>query len=149
MDVVNELLSSLARNTKLLDEYKKAVDVSAIVSKTDINGSITFSNYKFCEIYGYSEVELLGKSHNIVRHPDMPKSAFGEMWETILSKQVWRGIVKNRAKDGSPYVVQAVITPILNEQGEIEELSAEDYDIQTFQHVKQTFKKGIAVPNRK
>ena len=148
VDVVNELLSSLARNTKLLDEYKKAVDVSAIVSKTDINGSITFANDKFCEISGYSEVELLGKSHNIVRHPDMPKSAFGEMWETILSKQVWRGIVKNRAKDGSPYVVQAVITPILNEQGEIEEFIGVRYDITEFERLKDDLQNRLGGAER-
>jgi len=85
--------TSILYNLKLLDEYKNAVDRSSIVSKTNKKGIITCVNQKFCDISGYSKEELLRKPHNIVRHPDMPKEAFKMMWNTILSKKPWSGIV--------------------------------------------------------
>ena len=88
---------------QLLQEYKDTVDRSSIVSKTDKRGVITYVNDKFCEISGYTYNELVGKPHNIVRHPDMAQETFKEMWQTILSGQVWEGIVKNRKKDGTAY----------------------------------------------
>ncbi len=106
---------------KLLSDYKTAVDMTTILSTTDKNGVITYANDKFCEISGYSLDELIGKNHNIVRHPDMPKEAFKDLWDTIQRGETWRGIVKNRAKDGSTYVVEANIIPARNENGEINE----------------------------
>lgn len=84
----------------------------AIVSETDINGAITFANRKFCEISGYSVDELIGKSHNIIRHPDMPKAAFAQMWSTIQAGTLWHGLVKNLRKDGKYYWVDTEVTPI-------------------------------------
>ena len=124
-----KIKNSILRNIKLLNEYKNAVDRSSIVSKTDKHGRITYVNDKFCAISGYTRKELLGKSHSIVRHEDMPKSAFKEMWETILAKKPWSGIVQNRTKDGSSYTVEVTINPILNEKGEIEEFIAIRNDI--------------------
>lgn len=124
-----KIKNSILRNIKLLNEYKNAVDRSSIVSKTDKHGRITYVNDKFCAISGYTRKELLGKPHSIVRHKDMPKSVFKEMWETILAKQAWSGIVQNRKKDGSPYTVEVTINPILNEKGEIEEFIAIRNDI--------------------
>lgn len=109
----------LTEHKSLLEEYKKAVDVSNIVSKTDINGVITYVNEEFCRISGYTKDELLGSNQNIVRHPNMEKSAFAGLWKTILSKRVWKGIVENRAKNGTSYWVDATIVPILGETGEI------------------------------
>jgi len=120
---------TILRNITLLGQYKDAVDRSSIVSKTDVGGRITYANNKFCEISGYSREELVGKSHNIVRHPEVPKSVFKEMWETILEKKPWNGIVKNRKKNGEYYVVEATINPILNHKGEIEEFIAIRNDI--------------------
>jgi PAS domain S-box-containing protein len=111
----------LMNKTKLLEEYKKVVDESTILSKTNPKGIITYANSKFCEISGYSTDELIGKNHNIVRHPDMPKEAFAELWSTIKAKNMWRGIVKNRAKDGHTYIVDATIIPITDASGEIVE----------------------------
>ena len=65
-----------------------------IVSSTDLKGIITYANRKFCEISGYTKDELKGKNHNIVRHPDMPKAAFQEVWDTIQAGKEWTGIVK-------------------------------------------------------
>ncbi len=75
-------------NTNLLNEYKKAVDLSNIVSKTNPKGIITYVNDKFCEISGYRREELIGKPHNIVRHPVMSSNTFQEVWETIKNKKI-------------------------------------------------------------
>lgn len=101
-----------------LERYLSAIDNVAIVSKTDTKGKITFVNDIFSEIAQYSKDELYGKSHNIVRHPDMPKSAFTDLWKTIQSGNTWQGKVKNRAKDGSAYYVNATIIPIFDDLGE-------------------------------
>lgn len=120
---------SILRQIALLCEYKRAVDRSSIVSKTDLSGRITYANEIFCNISGYAQDELVGKPHNIVRHPEMPKMLFREMWATILDKKPWQGIVKNRKKDGSFYIAEATISPILNHKGEIEEFIAIRNDI--------------------
>lgn len=117
------------KNIHLLEQYRKALDETAIVSKTDANGIITFVNDKFCKISGYSRDELIGKPHNIVRHPDTPKSLFKKLWKTILSKNVFRGIIKNRKKDGSYYYVDSTIIPITDEDGKIIEFIAVRYDV--------------------
>jgi len=88
-------------------------DKGLIVSSTDLKGIITYANRKFCEIAGYSKDELIGKNHNIVRHPDMPKAAFQEVWDTIKNKKEWTGIVKNLRKDGRYYWVYSHISPIM------------------------------------
>jgi len=89
-----------------------------IISETDLNGVITFANRKFCEISGYSFDELVGKPHNIIRHPDMPRAAFAKMWETIQSGATWHGLVKNLRKDGLYYWVETEISCIRNEYHE-------------------------------
>lgn len=83
-----------------------------IVSKTDLKGLITYVNKPFIDIACYTEAELLGKPHNIIRHPDMPKAAFKDLWQTIKMGQEWRGIVKNLCKDGAYYWVDAYVVPI-------------------------------------
>jgi len=83
-----------------------------IVSKTDLKGIITYANQTFMDISGYTREELFGKNHNIVRHPDMPVDAFAWLWETIQQDLPWRGVVKNRAKNGDFYWVEAYVTPI-------------------------------------
>lgn len=90
-----------------------------IVSETDTKGIITYANRKFCEISGYTKEELVGQSHNIIRHPDMPKEAFAKVWSTIKGGQIWHGLVKNLRKDGRYYWVETEILPSKNELGEI------------------------------
>jgi PAS domain S-box-containing protein len=82
------------------------------VTKTDTRGIITYANDSFVEISGYTREELLGKSHNLVRHPDMPEWVFRSLWDTVKSNYPWRGIVKNRAKNGDHYWVRATVAPI-------------------------------------
>ncbi|PLY09301.1 MAG: hypothetical protein C0626_09915 [Arcobacter sp.] len=105
----------------LLEEYKKAIDESSIVSKTDTKGIITYVNSKFCEISGYSKDELLGANHNIIRDPANTKEFFKIMWDTLKSKNIFKGIVSNRRKDRSIYYVDSTIIPILDYEGNITE----------------------------
>jgi len=90
-----------------------------IVSSTDLKGIITYANRTFCRIAGYTKQELTGKNHNIVRHPDMPKVAFKELWDTLKSGKEWTGIVKNLRKDGLYYWVYSHITPVTDNDGKI------------------------------
>ena len=83
-----------------------------IVSKTDLKGITTYGNSTFFEISGFTPDELLGKNHNIVRHPDMPPAAFAWLWNTIRDGRPWRGIVKNRCKNGDYYWVDALVVPV-------------------------------------
>ncbi len=80
-----------------------------ILSETDEKGFITYVNGTFCKVAKYSRDELIGKPHNIVRHPDMPKTAFKILWDAIANKGFWRGVVKNLTKDGNYYWVDATV----------------------------------------
>jgi PAS domain S-box-containing protein len=114
----------------ILQQYKNLIDDNIIVSKADTKGIITFVNDKFCEISGYAREELLGQPHSIVRHEDMESSVFATMWDTIKNqKKTWLGQVKNKRKDGSAYYVDAIVSPILNQYGEIIEYIALRYDV--------------------
>ena len=95
---LQERMEALERE---LRERTNLVDAFAIVSEADTRGVITYANKKFCEVSQYTLDELLGKPHNIIRHPDMPKSAFKDLWDTIKTGKIWQGEVKNRRKDGS------------------------------------------------
>lgn len=90
-----------------------------IVSMTDLKGRITYGNRIFIEFSGYSEEELLGTQHNIIRHPDMPRAVFKLLWDVISSGEECSAYVKNLAKDGSFYWVFANVTPMLDQQGSI------------------------------
>lgn len=83
-----------------------------LVSTTDLQGVITYANESFCQVAGYSQKELIGQNHHIVRHPDMPKAAFSDLWEKLQAGESWRGMVKNCCKDGRYYWVDAYVTPL-------------------------------------
>ena len=100
----------MKRPSPIDEEY--IFEDGVILSETDLKGIITYANRKFCEISGYSKQELVGQPHNIVRHPDMPKAAFKEMWETIQQDKEWQGAVKNLRKDGRYYWVHTYIKPV-------------------------------------
>ncbi|NDU85481.1 MAG: PAS domain-containing protein, partial [Ferrovum sp.] len=85
---------------------------AVLVSKTDLKGQITYVNPHFMEVSGYSEQELIGQPHNMIRHPDMPEEAFADMWKTLKRGLPWTGMVKNRRKSGDFYWIQANATPI-------------------------------------
>jgi PAS domain S-box-containing protein len=133
---------------KLLSEYKDVVDRSTIVSKTDPKGIITYVNDKFVEISGYSQEELIGKPHNIVRHPDMPKSTFKDMWSTIQAKKPWSGKVKNRKKDGGYYWVNTVINPIVDYDGRVIEYIGVRTDITDMENIKEELQSNLNISNK-
>ena len=118
------LCRELAASRHMIDEYLKVFGTSVIFSKTDPQGLITYANDAFVKTSGYGRDELIGRPHNIIRHPDTPKSFFKELWQTIRSGQVWKGIITNRRKDGSDYTVESTIIPILDRNGEILEYMA-------------------------
>jgi len=131
----------LTRSTQLLNEYKNAVDERSIVSKTNDKGIITYVNEKFCNISGYSKEELIGKNHNIVRHEDTKDEIYQGLWETIHNqKKSWTGQIKNKKKDGTYYLVDTLIKPILDKNGNIEEFMALKNDITEQEDVKEYFK---------
>ena len=107
---IEKLANEIEARTKLLN-------AAAIVSETDKFGTITFVNDTFCKFAKYSREELIGKPHNIVRHPDTPKTVFKEMWETIKQGGIFQGIIKNKAKDGTPYWVIATVGGVLDTDG--------------------------------
>lgn len=119
----------LKEQEQILAQYKEVVDESSIVSKASPKGIITYVNDAFIKMSGYSKEELVGQKHNIVRHPDMRASTFKEMWETILAKKKWTGVVKNRTKSGESYYVDSTITPILGINDEIVEFISIRKDI--------------------
>jgi len=109
-----------------------------IVSHTDLNGIITYVNDVFAQISGYEEDELIGKPHSIVRHPDMPKSVFKELWETIQSGKEWEGIVKNMRKDKGYYWVNAHISRIYKDGKLVGYKSIREPISDEFNHVNST-----------
>ena len=90
-------------------------DDDSIVSKTDINGNITYVNQDFIDASGFSMEELIGSPQNIVRHPDMPREAFEDFWRTLKAGKAWTGLVKNRCKNGDHYWVEANAAPLLED----------------------------------
>ncbi len=129
--------------TDLKVELQVRIDImnqTSIVSEANLRGDILSCNEKFLEVSKYPVDELIGKPHNTTRHPDMPKEVFKEMWSTIGRGNIFRGIVKNRAKDGTPYYVDAVIAPILGENGKPRKYLGVRYDITEAEIERQNMK---------
>lgn len=116
------------------------MDVTSIVSESDLKGNILNINPKFCEVSQYSQEELVDHPHNTTRHPDMPKEVFKELWATIGRGNIFRGVVKNRKKDGTPYYVDAVIAPIMGSNGKPKKYLGVRYDITELEIERQNMK---------
>ena len=131
-DVEATLAQLKSRLDQVEAELKVRTDImnlTSIVSEADKKGDILCVNEKFLEVSKYPKNELIGRGHNTTRHPDMPKEVFKQMWSTIGRGDIFRGIVKNRAKDGTPYYVDAVIAPILGDGGKPIKYLGVRYDI--------------------
>ena len=138
---IEKIISHTNNSINFLNAYKMAIDETSIVSKTDLKGIITYVNKQFCEISEYTQEELIGHSHNIIRHPDTPKETFRDMWRVIKSKKIWKGIVKNRTKSGKDYIVNATIIPILDMNNIIIEYIAVRHDITELMITKEKLAK--------
>jgi PAS domain S-box-containing protein len=117
-----QMIRQIAETKKSQEDLQVRENVftlTTILSEADTYGNITSVNDKLCHVSKYQREELIGKPHNIFRHEDMPKELFRIFWETIKSGQVFKGIVKNLAKDGSHYWVDATIVPVKDENGKI------------------------------
>ena len=136
-DTIFQKEQEIVKNVQLLNEYKKALDVSAIVSKTDVHGLITYANENFCEICGYTKEELIGQSHNLVRHPDTSDEMFKSMWKVLKRKKIFQGTIQNRTKNGNSYFLDITIVPILDPFSGVSEFMAIGYEVTTLVKARQ------------
>ncbi len=144
---VTALHTELAETAVELKVRTDIMNLTSIISYADKKGDILSVNDKFLEVSKYPKTELIGFGHNTTRHPDMPKSVFKEMWATIGRGGIFRGIIKNRAKDGSPYYVDAVIAPIMGENGKPERYLGVRYDITEAENERQSARGTIDAIN--
>ncbi|RXK04718.1 response regulator [Halarcobacter bivalviorum] len=124
LNIINERLDRICNDIfykksyenqkKELQTYLDILNQEAIVSKTDLSGKITYVNEGFCVVTGYEESELIGKSHKLIRHPEISKDFFKTLWDTIQSGKIWSGTFKNLAKNGSTFFVNTKIIPIFD-----------------------------------
>lgn len=153
VDAFKKMLANIREYTILLERYKYAVDESAIVSKTDPQGRITYVNDEFFRSSGYTRKEVMGGSHNLIRHPDMHKETFINLWKTLHEKKVWKGVIKNRDRNGTAYYLKEIIVPIFDEDGNTIEYMGIGHDItqiikQQEQIARQTTDLITGLPNR-
>ncbi|WP_299465753.1 PAS domain-containing protein [uncultured Microscilla sp.] len=126
---ITQDISHLKRAKGLLESYRKILDSAAIVATTDMQGDITYVNDKFCEISQYSREELMGQNHRLLKSDVHPSTLYQNLWQTISRGEVWNGELKNRAKDGSFYWVNATIMPFLDEKNKPYMYMAVRFDI--------------------
>ena len=107
--------------TNISEQVFTALEKVLVVSKTDLQGNITYANDLFCQLTGYSREELIGAPHSLVRHKSIPKSVYKDMWDTIQKGDIWTGIVPNVGKGGALYVVDTTVQPIFDDEGKITE----------------------------
>lgn len=119
----------LEKSVTLLNEYKNAIDEGANVSKADMNGIITYASDNLVKLCGYSRSELVGQSHNILRHPEMPDLFFQDLWSMIMDKKVFKGTIKNRKKNGEYFYLDSTIVPIVDPANNIVEYMAIGYEV--------------------
>jgi len=108
-------------DTKVAEQVLIALEKVLVVSKTDLQGNITYANDLFCKLTGYSREELIGSPHSLVRHKSIPKEVYKEMWDTIQKGDIWTGIIPNVGKGGGIYVVDTTVQPIFDDKNNITE----------------------------
>lgn len=111
------------------NEYEKVINATCLVSISDIKGRIVYANKEFCKISGYKKTELIGKNHKIFKHPQTSDKFYEELWSTILSGKIWKGVHKNLTKDGRTIYLNTTIAPLKNHKGEIIRFIATRFDV--------------------
>ena len=129
--------NNLEQSSSNMKKYLSIVDKYVITSSTDKKGVITKVSIAFCNITGYTKEELIGKKHNIIRHPDMSDDFYKDLWKTIAKGETWSGELKNQRKDGSFYWVSATIAPVFDENGDIKEYTSIRQDITDKKRVEE------------
>lgn len=115
-----EKINKQKENVRIQKQFAELVDKSSIISKTDKNGRITYVNENFCKTSEYTKEELIGKTHNIVKHPDNAPELYKDLWNTIKKRKTeWSGVIKNLSKSGKTYYIKTTIKPILDANDEI------------------------------
>ncbi len=127
----------IERNVKLLNEYKKAIDASAIVSKMDLEGKITYVNDNFCKVSGYSRKELIGKEHKTILDTDEDQPFERQFLETIEPESIYNKTLKKRKRDGTFFYVDSTIVPIVNTEGAVVEYIVIGYEVTTLINAEQ------------
>jgi len=125
-----------------LDSRIRILNRAAMVSISDVNGNILYANENFCKASGYSHDELIGHSHELLLHPDMPKSFYEDMRRTILPGKIWQGEVKHIARDGSPYWVKATVAPVLDADGKPLRFISVRFDITAQKNVEEELREA-------
>lgn len=120
---------TINKYSKNLQKYINIIDEHVLISHSDKHGRITDVSEALCRLTGYKKEELIGKNHNILKHPDTPREVFAELWETITRGDTFKGEIKNRRKDGTEYWIDATISPHINKNGKIEGYTAIRQDI--------------------
>lgn len=146
-----ELQAIQEQLTRQLDEHKILLDrlarretvlnLTNLISETDLHGTIIFVNDRFCEVSGYRSDELIGRPHNIIRHPDMPRELFRLFWKTIKNGEVFRGIIKNKTKNGYYYWVDATVVPIKDSSGQVYKYVSARYHITDDEMAERLYEK--------
>ena len=134
---ITERTTNLNNTLNNLQQFINALNHSAIVTKTDPSGVITYVNSKFCEVTGYREDELIGKTHGMLRPDDIEDDFYKNMWQKITSKQIFHATFKNIKKNGEPYYVDATIVPLLDNRGDISEYIAIRYEVTEIINAKE------------
>jgi|GEM_PF-215201 len=141
---LKDLLSQIQDKNHELEQNIDAIGKVAIVSKTNLEGKLSFVNEFFCDVSGFTKEELLGNSHNIIRHPDVSKEIFKTLWNTINTGKVWEGNLKNRNKNGEAYYVHETIIPLFeNDEESIKEFMGISFLTTKEEMEKREFKKNI------
>lgn len=146
LEEMNAIQEELGNQVKEVEALKTDLEIredvfglTTILSEADLTGTITLANKKLCEVSKYSNDELVGMPHSLLRHPDMPKELFKLFWQTIKRGEVFKGIIKNRAKDGTHYWVDATIVPVKDENGQITKYVGARYHLTNDEMAKEMY----------